>query len=118
MGESRVPFRTRPEFSEAQRLLRMNVPRHEVARRVGVSARQLSRVLPGPKAGQYVQSLTPERRVLLDSMVADGVSKNEICRSGFSWRTIQRHYPGYRGMSCQDGGALGRALRDQRVGLR
>jgi len=64
-----------------------------------VTAKQLQN-LKGP--------LSPERRALLGSCVADGWSYNQIYLTHRITRlTVKRYYPDYQGMSLVEGAKLG-----------
>lgn len=58
------------------------------------------------------RKLSPERKALLDSAVADGWPIRQIIAThGIGTATVKKHYPGYRGMSDVDSGNLAMATR-------
>jgi len=58
--------------------------------------------MPG---NQYKQYETEDRRRLLDTLVASGLSLNEMRRvHGFDYRTVRRHYPNYKPFEVGGGG--------------
>lgn len=55
--------------------------------------------------------MKPERKKLLDELVADGWPLNQMrFTHGFGHDIVKHHYPDYRGMSLSDAGKLGRQM--------
>jgi len=53
--------------------------------------------------------ITPERKALLDVLVADGWPFREMrFTHGFGYDTVKYHYPDYKGMALGEAGKLGR----------
>lgn len=55
--------------------------------------------------------IKPERKKLLDELVADGWPLLQMRRThGFGPDTVKYHYPDYKGMTLSDAGKLGRQM--------
>lgn len=65
------------------------------------------------------RGMSPERKALLDELVKDGWPMLEMARTyGISYKTVQRHYPDYRGISKTEQGKMGCAARKLTLALR
>lgn len=54
----------------------------------------------------------PERKALLDSLVADGWPiRQMVATHGFNFSTIKKHYPEYTGMTQSEAGKIGTAMK-------
>jgi hypothetical protein len=64
-------------------------------------------------------TLTPERKALLDELVKDGWPLIEMHRTHrFSWDTVRRHHPDYRGMDQTEAAKLGNTARQVTLAIR
>lgn len=62
---------------------------------------------------QRGRKFSPERKALLDSLVADGWPIRQMVEThGFNFSTIKKHYPEYRGMTQSEAGKLGTAIKN------
>jgi hypothetical protein len=65
---------------------------------------------------QRGRKLAPERKALLDAAVTDGWPIRQIIAThGIGTATVKKHYPEYRGQTLEDGRAIMRLPRLQRI---
>ncbi|QKY79815.1 helix-turn-helix DNA binding domain [Arthrobacter phage Bumble] len=94
----------------------------DIAARLGITERTVLRIRhelgfpvgPAP----YRKRVGPEDLVLIETCLQEGFSFAEITKThGYTYQTLARHFPG-RGMSKEEGSALGLAVRQTNQLLR
>lgn len=114
--------RPRADREAVRALLEDDFEPRDVAARLGITERTVLRIrhelgLPvGP--APYRKRVGPEDLVLIETCLREGMPFSEITKThGYTYQTLARHFPG-RGMTKQEGSAIGLAVRQTNQLLR